>query len=202
MLQVSNFFKKIGKKKKFYTKDEFVGELYDIGEYTYGTPFVHTHGDTRLKIGKFCSIANGVNIVLGLNHRIDWITTYPFPTLQLMNEFPEAAEIEGHPSTKGDVIIGNDVWIGNDAWILSGVTIGDGAVIGAKAVVSKDVAPYSIVVGNPAKCVKKRFDDDTIERLLKLQWWNWPIEKIRKAIPLLCSMDVVKLINCELSQSS
>ena len=148
-----------------------------------------------LKIGKFCSIANDVQIFLGGNHRIDWITTYPFSVL---NSWPEAKDIKGHPCTKGDVIIGNDVWIGRKTLILSGVTIGDGAIVGARSVVTKDVAPYSIVAGNPAKLIRKRFDEKTIEKLLEIKWWDWNLEKIKKNLPLLLSNNIEQFFadNC------
>jgi len=110
-------------------------------------------------------------------------------------DFEEGKEITGHPKTKGDVIIGSDVWIGTESLILSGVTIGDGAVIGARAVVAKDVPPFSVVVGNPAKIIKKRFDDQTIEKLLDIKWWLWPDSRISKAIPLLLSDDISKFID-------
>ena len=101
--------------------------------------------------------------------------------------WPEAAGVKGHPASKGDVVIGNDVWIAEGAVILSGVKIGDGAVIGSQAVVSKDVPPYAVVSGNPARLVKMRFDEDTIKMLLQIQWWNWPTEKIRQHLHLICS---------------
>lgn len=156
-----------------------------FGEYTYGTPqILSTYMPCGVDVGKFCSIAPGVKIVLDLEHRTDWVTTYPFPISQ---DFPEAASIIGHPCAKGDVHIGNDVWIGMDAVILSGVTIGDGAVVGACSLVTKDIPPYAIAVGNPAQVIKFRFSDDVIERLLHIQWWNWPIEKIRRYIPVFCA---------------
>lgn len=171
---------------RFYTKDILIGNNYRIGEFTYGRPRVIAFTkDTRLIIGKFCSIAANVKIVLGADHRLDWVSTYPFPALEKI--WPEADGVKGHPASKGDVVIGNDVWIAEGAVIMSGVKIGDGAVIGGQSVVSKDVGPYAIVSGNPARLVKKRFDDETIEKLLDIQWWNWPVEKIRKNVHLLCS---------------
>lgn len=167
----------------FYTKEILKDKPYEIGEYTYGNPIIYFEGEGNLKIGKFCSIAfEGVKIFLGGNHRVDWATTYPFNKIV---DYPEATQITGHPSSKGDVIIGNDVWIGMNATILSGVTIGDGAIVAAHAVVTKDVPPYAIVAGNPARIVKFRFPEEIIKELLDLQWWNWPIEKIRANIPLL-----------------
>jgi acetyltransferase-like isoleucine patch superfamily enzyme len=171
---------------RFYTKDILIGDIYQIGDFTYGRPRIIAFGkDTKLKIGKFCSISANVKIFLGADHRIDWVSTYPFPALS--KKWPEARGVKGHPTSKGDVIIGNDVWIAEGAVILSGVKIGDGAVIGGQSVVTKDVAPYAVVSGNPAALIKKRFDDETIEKLLAIQWWNWPIEKIRKNVHLLCS---------------
>jgi acetyltransferase-like isoleucine patch superfamily enzyme len=179
----------------FYTKDliKDLGELVEVGDFTYGKPKVlHWDNNTKLKIGKFCSIADGVVFILGGNHRSDWVTTYPFSALP--QEWPEAKDISGHPSTKGDIIIGNDVWIGYGAVILSGVKVGDGAVIGAMSVVRKDVSPYTIVTGNPAEEVKKRFDVDTIEKLLKLKWWDWPVEKIKENMKKLCSNNIENIL--------
>jgi len=171
---------------KIFTKHLLKGKQFIIGDFTYGEPIIHYWGEgATLQIGKFCSIAGNVNIFLGGNHRIDWITTYPFSALSSF--FPMAKGIVGHPATKGDIVIRNDVWIGYGATIMSGVTIGDGAVVGTMAVVSKDVKPYEIVVGNPAHPVKKRFSDEIIAKLLMLKWWDLPMEKIKKIMPLLCS---------------
>lgn len=158
---------------------------YEFGRGTYGIPKIYNWGEgTTLQVGAYCSIADGVQIFLGGEHRTDWVTTYPFPV------FWEAATgVQGHPRSKGDVIIGNDVWIGTDATLLSGVKIGDGAVIGAKSVVVKDVPPYAIVAGNPARVIKMRFDNDTIARLLKVTWWEWDDARIERALPLLLQED-------------
>jgi len=165
-----------------FTKD-VLGDRHKIGEYTYGKPRVIFGGKKRsLTIGKYCSISAGVVIFLGGDHRIDWLSTYPFPLL-----WTAAKSIPGHPSTKGDVIIGNDVWIGYGATILSGVKIGDGAVIGTGSVVSKDVPPYAIVAGNPAQVIRHRFDAETVQELLRIKWWNWPEEKVKENIDLICS---------------
>ena len=174
---------------RFYTKNILIGDNYRIGEFTYGRPKVIAFTkDTRLIIGKFCSIAANVKIVLGADHRMDWVSTYPFPALGKI--WPEAQGVQGHPASKGDVVIGNDVWIAEGAVILSGVNIGDGAVIGSQAVVSKDVPPYAVVSGNPARLVKMRFDEDTIKKLLQIQWWNWPVEKVRAHMQLICSQKI------------
>jgi acetyltransferase-like isoleucine patch superfamily enzyme len=163
---------------------------YQIGRDTYGWPRVIDSGEgANLQIGAFCSIAKGVKILLGGEHHTEWATTYPFPAL-----WPIAHPISGHPKTKGDVIIGNDVWIGEDAMILSGVHIGDGAVIAARAVVVKDVEDYSIVGGNPARLIRKRFSDDIIARLQALAWWTWPTPEIEKILPLLLSSDIEALL--------
>jgi acetyltransferase-like isoleucine patch superfamily enzyme len=163
---------------------------YEVGDYTYGAPRV-VFPQGNLKIGKFCSIAWNVTIYLGGNHRIDWIALYPFSPAD--RRWPEAEGIGEHLVTKGDVNIGNDVWIGSDVIIMSGVSIGDGAVVGSGSVVTADVGPYTIFAGNPAKEIKKRFDDEDIARLLEIQWWNWPEDKIRRNIHLLCGGDVAAL---------
>jgi len=159
---------------------------FDVGRCTYGEPNVYRWGEaSTLKVGAFCSFADDISIYLGGDHRVDWITTYPFTHFR-----KSAKHIEGHPHTKGDVKIGNDVWIGNGVTILSGVTIGDGAVIGAYAVVAKDVPPYTIMVGNPATPVRKRFSDDEIATLERIAWWRWPDSLIDEAMPLLLSSDI------------
>ncbi len=164
----------------------------DLGEHSYGSPEILWWGeDARLSIGRFTSIADGVTILLGGNHRPDWITTYPFSAFE---DWPSAAAIPGHPATKGDVRIGNDVWIGNGALILSGVTIGDGAVIAARAVVARDVPPYAIVGGNPARLIRYRFDPHTIAALLRSAWWTWPPERIEAAMPLLMNSDTTRFL--------
>lgn len=186
--------KKLFLPDRFYTI-EFVDTKFKdkIGSYTYGNPWIIDWGDKcDLKIGNFCSIAGGTTILLGGNHRDDWVTTYPFP--KKIEFWPEAKGITGESYAKGDVIIGNDVQIGQDALILSGVKIGDGAIIGARAVVTKDVEPYAIVAGNPAKVIRKRFSEPTIKELLKIAWWNWPVEKIREFIPLLCDENIEAFI--------
>ncbi|RMF50089.1 MAG: antibiotic acetyltransferase [Anaerolineae bacterium] len=159
---------------------------FDIGEYTYGIPKVYSWGEgATLRIGKFCSIAPGVVILLGGEHRVDWVTTYPFNVL-----FPEARQFTGHPKTKGDVVIGHDVWIGRDSLILSGVTVGNGAVIAARSVVTSNVPPYAIAGGNPARILRSRFTTEQIAALEKTGWWNWPRERIVEALPYLLSDDI------------
>ena len=166
---------------------------YSVGRFSYGAPapnVIQNLGDANLKIGSFCCFAEGVTILLGGEHSPDWVTTYNFDLL-----YDEFRDVVGRSYTKGPVVIGNDVWIGQDAFILSGVTIGDGAVIGARCVVAKNVAPYSIVVGNPAREIRKRFDDDTIAKLLNIKWWNWSIQRIKENLPLLLSDNVKEFID-------
>ena len=165
-----------------------------FGQYTYGNPHIHWPSkDAKLVVGKFCSIAGNVHIYLGGNHRTDWITTYPFGHLH-QNTF-NTFNGEGHPSTKGDVNIGNDVWIGDNVTIMSGVTIGDGVVIANNSHVVKNIEPYSLVGGNPAKLIKYRFTSTQIEKLLELKWWNWDNEKINRFVPLLCNNNIDEFIN-------
>lgn len=170
----------------YFTKDIFKDKKYKIGEYTYGNPnVIFENEEANLTIGKFCSIADGVTIFLGGNHRTDWITTYPFNVLTTY--FPEGKDIKGHPATKGNVTIGNDVWIGLNVTIMSGVSIGDGAVIAAGSVVSKNIGDYEIWGGNPSRLLKKRFDENKIKKLQDLEWWDWDIQAIRENISYLCS---------------
>jgi acetyltransferase-like isoleucine patch superfamily enzyme len=163
-----------------------------FGKYTYGTPTIHWSNNAKLMVGNFCSIAPNVNIYLGGNHNIDWVTTYPFGHIH-QNTFPHFNGA-GHPSTKGDVIIGNDVWISSDVTIMSGITIGDGAVIANNSHVVKNVEPYSLVGGNPAKLIKYRFTPEQIEKLLEIKWWNWDDEKINKFTLLLCNNNINEFI--------
>ncbi len=162
---------------------------YSIGRGSYGVPEVHDWNEgTTLKIGSFCSISAYVQIYLGGEHRLDWVTTSP------LNVMFENKDISEHGISKGDVVIGNDVWICGNATILSGVTIGDGAVIGNGAIVSRNVEPYSIVAGNPAKHVKYRFKAEIIEELLQIQWWNWPENILKDNLHLLLNTDIENFI--------
>jgi acetyltransferase-like isoleucine patch superfamily enzyme len=173
-----------------WTKDALLG--HEVGNYTYGVPTIIGAGEARLKIGKFCSISSGVVIFLGAEHRTDWFTTYPFSDAG----FPwwGAQAIRGHPRTKGDVVIGNDVWVGYKVTILSGVTVGDGACIGACSVVARDVAPYTVVAGNPARLMRRRFGEELTTLLLRLAWWDWPDDRIKAALPVLMSGDASRLV--------
>lgn len=157
-----------------------------IGRYTYGTPLCKVWGDSdRIEIGSFCSIGEGVVILGGGEHRTDWVSTYPFA--QVFDLAPR--RIEGHPATKGPTVIGNDVWLAFGCTILSGVSIGSGAVVGAGAVVTKDVPPYAIVGGNPARVLRHRFNPETVAGLLEVRWWDWPIEAILENAELLSKAD-------------
>lgn len=174
-----------------------------VGDYTYYDDFenvenfeknVKYHFDftgDKLVIGKFCMIASGVSFIMnGANHLTDAISTYPFAIFG--NGWENAMEGKTYPN-KGDIIIGNDVWIGHNATIMAGVTIGDGAIIATNSIIVKDVAPYSIVGGNPGTEIKKRFSQETINKLLELKWWDWPIEKITANLQNLTDNKVEKL---------
>lgn len=163
-----------------------------VGRFTYGNPqFLLWDASERIQIGSFCSIANEVAIFGGGEHRIDWISTFP---LRIALGDPLAGK-DGHPSTKGETIIGSDVWIGFRAMVLSGITIGDGAIIGAGAVITRNVPPYAIVAGNPAKIIRYRFKPQLVDKLLQIRWWDWDISKIKLNASLLSSKNIEKLIN-------
>lgn len=157
-----------------------------VGRFTYGFENLHIRqwGEgATLEIGAFCSLADKITIFLGGNHRTDWITTFPFG--HIYQSELGGTGIDGHPTTKGDVVIGNDVWIGSGVTIMSGVNIGDGAVIAANACVTNNVACYTMSGGNPAKPIKQRFDDEIVAFLLKLRWWDLPLEDIRMLTNIL-----------------
>jgi virginiamycin A acetyltransferase len=158
----------------------------------YHFPFI---GD-RLIIGKFCALARGIKFIMnGANHKLDGFSTYPF---QIFGNGWEkiAPQTEGLPH-KGDTVIGNDVWIGYEAVVMPGVQVGDGAVIAAKSVVVKDVLPYAIVGGNPAQCIRQRFEGDVIQALLEIAWWNWDVQKITRNLEKIVAADIEALRNCE-----
>lgn len=164
---------------------------YALGAGTYGMPRVHDdHEGTTLRIGAYCSIASGVEIFLGNQHRIDWVSSYPFPAF-----FEEARHIPEFGGSRGDVTVGSDVWLCANCIILSGVTIGHGAVVAAGAVVTRDVEPYSVVAGNPARHVRWRFDPEIRQALLEAAWWDWPMEEVRAVVAMLCSDQVDALLN-------
>ncbi len=164
-----------------------MGELTS-GRYTYGLPVTRRGNANTVTIGSFCSIAQGVILDGGFQHNMKYISTFPFPT-----NFHECGHLGGNVVCKGDIKIGSDVWIGEQAVIMGGVTIGDGAVIGLRSIISKDVAPYEIVVGAPQKVLRKRFVDLDIKLLLQMQWWDWTDEQIKEAAPLLMADNIGNL---------
>ena len=177
-----------------------------VGEYTYyddinGAENFESHvthhydfiGD-KLIIGKFCAIAKGIEFIMnGANHRINSITIYPFNIMG--NGWEKSAPSLTDLKLKGDTIVGNDVWIGQNVTVMPAVHIGDGAIIGANSIVAKDIPPYSVAVGNPCEVKRKRFDEDLIEYLLQIKWWDWNSEKIFKNMEALCSGDLTKIKN-------
>lgn len=179
----------------------------EIGDFTIYNDFVNDPkdfenrnvlyqypiNDDQLKIGKFCSIACGAKFIFNsANHSLNSLSTYTFPIF--FEEWDlDVKDITNAWDHKGDIVIGNDVWIGYEAIIMPGVHIGDGAIIGTCAVVTKDVEPYTIVGGIPAKVIKKRFDEKTIAKLLDIQWWDWPANKIQRSIAAIQSGDITKL---------
>lgn len=162
------------------------------GPHSYGGTVIYHEGDppSRLTVGGYTSIAEGVQFMIGGNHHPEWASMFPFRVIfDLLG-----AGTDGHPASKGDITIGSDVWIGRDAMVLSGVTVGHGAVIGARAIVTRDVAPYSIVAGSPAVSKSRRFTDEQVTTLLSLAWWEWPEEELLSIVHLLNGADVDELI--------
>ena len=177
-----------------------------VGDYTYyddalaptefeknNVLFNYPEFGDKLIIGKFCSIASGTKFIMGsANHRLGSVTTYPFNVFGGSWQENTPDHMSQLPF-KGDTVIGNDVWIGRESIIMPGVKIGDGAIIAAYSVVTKDVEPYSVVGGNPARFIKKRFNDELIELLLEFKWWDLPPEKLVTVLPLLCDFDLEKV---------
>lgn len=165
--------------------------ILTVGRHVYGRPRVLVWSGrdadslvgSRVHIGSYVSIATDVEIFTGGEHHTDWVTTYP---LRIMLGLAGAGE-DGHPATRGDVLIGNDVWVGHGARIMSGASIGDGAVVGAGAVVVGTVRPYAVVGGVPAREIRRRFTDDQVTALLSIRWWDWPDEKVIDEVGDLCS---------------
>ena len=185
-----------GYDKEIYVKPTITNPSIIVGEFTYiadsefesHVSHLYPWNDERLIIGKFCQIAAGVEFVMnGANHQMNAISTFPFYTLEGWDMAPPA--LSDLP-LKGDTIIGNDVWIGQNAVILPGVHIGNGAIIGANSVVGSHVDDYTIVVGNPAKVLRKRFDDEMIALLLQFQWWDKSVNEINSLIPVLTCGDL------------
>ena len=179
-------------------KNIFVGDYsyYDDKRYgpekfeEYNVLYNYEFLKVKLVIGKFCAIGAETRFIMSGDHKLDAISTYPFPIFG--KGWEEAFNLFDLP-VKGDIVVGNDVWFGYDSLVMNGVSIGNGAIIGAKAVVTRDVPPYSVVTGNPAKVVKMRFDDQSIERLQKIAWWNWEIEKITRHVQLITHLDIDRL---------
>ena len=173
--------------------NDFVSDplLFETNNVLYHYP-IHRE---KLIIGRFCSIACGTKFLFNCaNHSLKSLSTYTFPLFYEEWELNDA-DMASAWHNKGDIIIGNDVWIGFEAVIMAGVHIGDGAIIATRAVVTKDVAPYTIVGGSPAKEIRKRFDDSTIQRLQHLKWWDWPIRKIRRSLPYIIEGNIDGLLS-------
>lgn len=163
---------------------------YKIGINNYGVPNIkNPHQGATLTIGSYCSIAPNVKIYMSGMHRTDWVTTYPFPAFQQI-----AQHIKDYELTKGDINIGSDVWLCANSVILSGVSIGHGAVVANSAIVTKNVPPYAIVGGNPAKLIRWRFDEVTRNALLDSKWWDWPEPEVMSIIDKLCSDDIADFL--------
>jgi virginiamycin A acetyltransferase len=191
-------------KKLVFLKNFVKASNIIVGDHTYFDDFRHgpdkfeefnvlynyDFSKVKLIIGKFCAIAAEVKFIMTGDHKLDAISTFPFPIFQ--NGWESAYDIKNLP-VKGDIIIGNDVWMGYDSLIKNGVCVSDGAIIAARSVVVKDIPAYAIVAGNPAKVVKMRFNEKTIEQLLRIAWWNWDIEKINKHLKLICDLDIGRL---------
>ncbi len=190
-----------------YLKNVITDPRIQIGEYTMYNDFVNDPrdfeknnvlyhypiNDDKLKIGKYCSIACGAKFLFtSANHTLSSLSTYPFPIFFEEWEL-DAANVADAWDNRGDIVLGNDVWIGYEAVILSGVTIGDGAVVGARAVVTKDVPPYTIVGGVPAKLMKKRFSDDVIAKLSEIRWWDRPEDWIKNNLGAIQTGEISKL---------
>ena len=204
MTITDKIYPRTGDRETVYLKNVVENSNIEIGDYTIYNDFIHDPREfqknnvlyhypinkDRLIIGKFCSIACGAKFLFNsANHKMASLSTYTFPLF--FEEWGLKKENVAQAwDQKGDIMIGNDVWIGYEAVILSGVTIGDGAVIGCRAVVTKDVPPYTIVGGVPAKPIRKRFDEETIKELQKIKWWDWPEEKITEKIQAIQAGDL------------
>lgn len=187
-------------------QDQITNPNIKAGKYSYYSGYYHGHSFDecarflmpdneqvdQLVIGSFCSIGSGASFIMAGNqgHRHDWISTFPF------HYMPEVATFSGSLdgfAPAGDTVVGHDVWIGTEAMIMPGVKIGHGAVIGSRALISRDVEPYAIMGGNPAKLIRKRFEESAIQQLLEMNWWDWPEPILQQAMPILCSGNIAKL---------
>lgn len=205
-MKINNYFDNPYKGKTI--AEQITNPNIIVGKYSYYSGYYHGHSFDdcarylmpnrddvdKLIIGNFCSIGTGASFIMAGNqgHRHEWISSFPF---FYMSEVPEFEGSTNGYLPAGDTIIGNDVWIGSEAMIMAGIKIGDGAVIGSRALVTKDVAPYTVVGGNPAKEIKKRFQEDEIKILLEMQWWNWQLADLHAVMPLMCSSDIKGLHN-------
>lgn len=208
MEKMKKIYPRTGDRETIYLNSVITNPNISVGEYTMYHDFVHDPvlfeknnvlyqypvNHDELVIGKFCSIACGAKFLFNsANHRMSSLSTYPFPLF--FEEWGlEKKDVTDAWDNKGDIVVGNDVWIGYEAVILAGVTIGDGAVIGARAVVTKNVPPYTIVGGVPAKAIRKRFPEETVEALLEMKWWDWPQEKIAANIGAIQTGNVERLV--------
>jgi len=206
-ISANKVYPRTGDTETVYLKNVITDPGIEIGDYTMYNDFARDPRDfqknnvlyhypvnhDRLVIGKFCSIACGAKFIFtSANHSLRSLSTYPFPIF--FEEWDlDVKNITGAWDNKGDIVIGSDVWIGYEAVVLSGVTIGDGAIIGTRAVVTKDISPYTIVGGVPAKPIRKRFDNMTIAKLLELKWWDWPEERIKANLEIIQSGRIDKL---------
>jgi virginiamycin A acetyltransferase len=175
----------------------------EVGEYTYYDDFddplaferdavLYAYGPERLIIGRFCAIASGVRFILpGANHADLGPSTFPFGIFG--EPWADTMDLVMGASSRGDTVVGNDVWLGYQALVLPGVTIGDGAVVAAASVVASDVAPYAVVAGNPARVVRRRYDDEDVARLLRAAWWHWPIELVTEHARTIMAGDPARL---------
>ena len=206
-IPAETIYPRTGDRQTVYLRAVVHGHNISVGDYTIYNDFVRdpvefernnvlyhypVNGD-RLVIGKYCSIACGAKFLLNsANHTLRSLSTYPFPIFYEAWGTP-VSEVSSAWDNRGDIVIGNDVWIGYEAVILSGVHIGDVAIIGARAVVTRDVEPYTIMGGVPARPIRKRYDEETIQRLLALRWWDFPPEQMRKCLDALEQGDLQAL---------
>lgn len=190
---ITGYDKEIYVKPTITNKNIIVGDFTYIADSEFESHVTHLYewNDDKLIIGKFCQIASGVEFIMnGANHQMNAVSTFPFYTLEGWEQTPPSKE---DLPLKGDTVIGNDVWIGQNAVILPGVHIGDGAIIGANSVVGSNVEPYTTVAGNPARVIRKRFNDKLIQTMEELKWWDLSIEEINDLIPTLTSSNLEKV---------
>ena len=206
---MTKIYPRTGDKQTIYLNAVIKDPQIEVGDYTIYNDFVadpllfeknnvlyhYPIHREKLIIGKFCSIACGTKFLFNCaNHTLKSLSTYTFPLFYEEWEL-EKSNITTAWDNKGDIVIGNDVWIGYEAVIMAGVHIGDGAIIAARAVVTKDVPPYTIVGGTPGHEIRKRFDAETIQQLLRLKWWDWPTDKIRRCLPYIAKGKLNDLLN-------